>query len=238
MPREFNIRTGITPEQFFTHSFLEAKLSLTMSCCSLVKAHLPQKKSSYQKKPKQEHGVHQREYTDQKKLSSDYEEEEEVRAKPQLVSLPRVIHDTEDTDDGFQLNYQANQPQEYLHSQTLGPGGGLQYPSEMSRLIPHFASKEGSREEVRNFPISSSSLKPTQSTEDKDAIIASQRQFIQELKGLILATNDNLRTLTERFAHFGNEISSKIEGIEARVKLLEAVVVIKRASVFNREEED
>lgn len=238
LQREFNIRPGLTPDQFFTPGFLEAKISLVMACCNLVKAHLPQKKSTYHRKPKQEHDQSSEVRKDPKFASDDYDEMEDARVMPQLTAKPILTRAYQDKEEANSLTYQDYQPEDFSLKGQLKQQGT---PRNVQENVLEWQSSNLRRpfaEETTPKTHSNLSSKSSDPVDHKDTIIASQRQFIQELKNLVMATNDNLRTLTDRFAHFGNEVSSKIESLEARIKLLEAVVVIKRDSVFPEADQD
>lgn len=232
LQREFNERPGLTPDQFFTIGFIEAKVNLVIACCNIVKAHLPPKKPEYKKKANQE-GPLVTESRNMAKNSDGYDEDiENARSLPQFMDKKPLSREPQMTEDDENLFNEYIPPNKKTHKQYTQETDHQLDNLEEKNYAQNLGSRprlaeQSSLKELDNYP------KPSQVVRDeKDTIIINQRQFIQELKGLILTTNDNLKSLTERFSQFGSEMLHKIESLEARVKMLEAILVIKRDSVI------
>lgn len=230
LQREFTIRPTMTPDQFFTTGFFEAKIELLITCGGLVKNSMPPKKRQERKKQTLDNP--------QDHFGQEEPENEEIEVSE--IKRPHNFPQSYSSNFNTAEIQQSQKPPQFIRHEFMTENKGY---TEKPRNIGPLKRDDESDDKYENTYSNSNgvdlktiypntqSIKYIQSTPDiKDKLIEDQRVFIQELKSLIMITNENLQILTTKMSQFGTEVSSKIESMEARIRVLEAVTIMQRDS--------
>lgn len=230
LPREFTIRPALTPEQFFTTGYFEAKVELLITCGNLVKAHMPQRKRVERRKAKPSEQNEEIEYEGPETESN---EESESHRPFDLARPNRPDFEIHEEHEGSQYGQGSAYDYHTVSNKTSHQDRHLMplnrgYENEEEFDRPQYPSNKPRADGFHQIerPDTSGGVV----MDSKDKVIEDQRRYIQELKSLILITNENVQLLTTKLSQFSSDVSIKIESLEARVKLLEAVSTIQRDS--------
>jgi len=209
--REYGCKPSLTLEQFLSGGYFEAKVEFLILSCEIVRKELKPVK-----KPRQPI----------------------VKNKDSGKSFPTRENDEEDQDEEDDPDEEKPEPFPLGKESTNRPipvqtKENQFSPSNASRTyeqptLLHY-SKQAAQE--RSQPAQQSYRQPQMDEDrDKDRIIQSQRAVIEQMKQLLLATTENVQLLTTRLSKVETEMGSKVEALEARIKILEAVNTIRNSS--------